>query len=249
MKKYYWIGFIILSAFNMTAYAFSSVDEQIDHYLEILESGSNADKVKMLERLQWSGLSEPRLYDEVEQQVNFLGFSKQLNNDPISLLSHQIRALGYSGNEKYRSTLVNIKDNAKISKLKRHAKKALMQLDQFIGWNQSIKTSDIGTEGKSVEVATYMRMLNVDDVFVQRLAARAIFHEQRQDSDLLALTAEKLKNVYMKEGLDSQTQDTAAWFCKAIGQSGQYEYLDLLREVNEKTPYRKIKKYALQFIK
>ena len=79
MKKYYWLGFIILSAFNMTAYAFSSVDEQIDHYLEILESGSNADKIKMLERLQWSGLSAPRSYDEVEQQLNFLGFSKKLD--------------------------------------------------------------------------------------------------------------------------------------------------------------------------
>ena len=36
---------------NVPTYAFNSVAEQIDHYLEILENGSYAFKVQMLEWL------------------------------------------------------------------------------------------------------------------------------------------------------------------------------------------------------
>ena len=91
-------------------------------------------------------------------------------------------------------------------------------------------------------------MLSVDDPLVQRLAARAIFHEKQQDPDLLALTAEKLKALYNKDGLGGEAQDTAAWFCKAIGQSGKPEYQNLLSEVVKTTPYKKIRKHALKFI-
>jgi hypothetical protein len=248
VKKYCWIGLIVLSVFSMTAHAFSSVDEQIDHYLEILDGDNNADKITMLQRLQWSGLSDPRLYTEIESRVIFRGFSKPVSKEATGLLAHQIRALGYSGNEQYRSTLENIRDESKNSKLKRHAEKALSQLDDFKRWNQLIQQSDIDTEGKSAEVANYMKMLTVDDVSVQRMAARAIYWEKQQDSDLQALTAEKLKSVYLEAGLDGQAQDTAAWFCKALGQSGNPEYLELLKEVNKNTPHRKIKKHSLKVI-
>ena len=48
----------------------------------------------------------------------------------------------------------------------------------------------------------------------------------------------------MKKCLDGEAQDTAAWFCKAIGQSGRIEYLNLLTEVNKYTPYNKIKRHS-----
>ena len=40
--------------------------------------------------------------------------------------------------------------------------------------------------------------------------------------------------------------DTAAWFIKALGQSGDYR--DLLVEVNRSTPYKKLKKHSIKFI-
>ena len=247
MRNNGWIGLIFLLVINVPTYAFNSVDEQIDHYLGILEDGSYAFKVQMLERLQWSGLSDPRLYDEVERQLFEKYLRAGLDKEAIGLLSHQIRALGYSGNEKYRNSLAQIKKKSTNEKFRRHASKALNQLDKSKSWNKLIADSSFTVEGKSVEVATYMKMLSVDDVFVQRNAARAIFHERQRDPDLLALTAEKLEQLYMQDDLDNQTQDTAAWFCKAIGESGESEYGVLLSKVAGNTPYKKIRNYAQNY--
>jgi len=164
-------------------------------------------------------------------------------------MAHQIRALGYSGNEKYRNTLMQIEKEAANRKLRNHAKKALIWLDRYKNWNKLIADADFTVEGKSIEVTNYMKMLSVDDVFVQRIAARATFHEKQRDPDLLALTAEKLKMVYMQSGLDGEAQDTAAWFCKVLGQNGYWEYGDLLSKVAADSPYKKIRKYALKYTK
>ena len=242
-----WVGLLILSVSYLPAYAFTTVDEQIDHYLKVMETGNYASKREMLERLQWSGLSDPRLYDEVEKQPARQYLTAGLSKQTIDLLSHQVRALGYSGNERYRNTLMEIKKDASSSKLRGHARKALIWLDRYIVWNKLIADAKINVEGKNAEVATYMKMLSVDNVFVQRIAARAIFHEKRRDPDLLALIAEKLEAVYIRNGLDKEAQDTAAWFCKAIGQSNELVYGELLSKVAGATPYKKIRKYAKQY--
>ncbi len=170
-----------------------------------------------------------------------------MQKEQLNLASYQIRSLGYSGNEKYRSVLTLVSNKAASSKLKRHARKALIDLDQFITWNKLIADTKVVSEGKSAEVTSYMKMLTVDEFFVQKLAARAIFHEQILDQDLLDLAAENLKYLYLKEGLDGEWQDTASWLCKAIGQSGKPTYLDLLSTVAADSPYRKIQKYARKY--
>lgn len=247
MRNKIWIGLIFLLVANMPVFAFTSVDEQIDHYLEILATGNFESRKQMLERLQWSGLSDPRLYDEIEKQLLAQYQNEDLDKYENSLLSHRARALGYSGNEKYRSSLEEVKKAAYQNRVRKHAGKALSELGKYEIWNRKVAQSDTSVEGKSVEVTTYMRMLNVDDSFVQRQAARAIYHENRQDSDLLALVAERLEGLYLQEYLDKQVQDTAAWFCKALGRNGGSKYTALLSKVAENSPHKKIRKYASKY--
>ena len=240
-------GLIFLLLMNGPAAAFATLDEQIAHYLEVLDNGSYAAKTTMLERLQWSGLSDPRLYDQIESRLLADYQKEDLNKNDYAVMSHQARALSYSGNEKYRKSLKMVMKQAANKRVAKHARKALSQLKDFSRWQKLIEQSSANASAKEVEVASYMRMLNVDDVFVQRLAARAIYHEEQNDPDLLALTADKLKAIYAQEGLDKQEQDTAAWLCKALGQSGIAEYGQLLTRVADETPYKKIRKYAVQY--
>lgn len=241
-----WSGFLLLLIFSLPLAAFDSVDEQIDSYLGILNGSDHAARIEMLKRLQWSGISDARLYDPIEElplREIELAEPERAQFDDIA---HRIRALGYSGNEKYRPTLERLSKEAANKKLRKHARKALTQLGQFGTWNEKIAQSNIDTSGKSAEVATYMRMLDTNDVMVQRLAARATFHERRMDQDLLDLTAQKLKGLYAQPGLDGQTLDTAAWFVKALGMSGRYT--DMLVEVNQATPHKKLKKHSSKYI-
>lgn len=246
MRLRNWIGLVFLLAVSLPAYAFDSVDEQIDHYLEVLASDNHKAKIEMLKRLKWTAITDPRLYDEIEKAPSNQYLNKQLDKITMGDVAHKIRALGFSGNPKYHDTLATIMNDAPNKKLRNHAKKALVDLDRFEGWNRQINEAEALVEGKSVEITTYSKMLNVENTLVQRFAAKAIVDASLHDSDLLDAVAEKLKPMYATPGLDKRTLDTAAWFIKALGQSDRYR--DFLTEVNQNTPHKKLKKYSIKYI-
>ena len=241
------MAFLCLLISYPPAQAFDSVDAQIDHYLRVLNQGSTSQKVEMLKQLQWSGLTDPRLYDPIEAQVRAQYLSKNLDKNQINVAAHAIRALGYSGNDKYRETLAQVQTGAGERKLRSHAKKALIQLEKFNLWNMKIGLSDYPVEGKDVQTATYMKMLAIDDFAVQRLAARAIFHQYLRDPDMIALAAQKLEQAYAQPGLSKDAQDTVAWLCKAVGRAGPLEHGALLRRVAADSPYKKVRKHAQKY--
>lgn len=53
------------------------------------------------------------------------------------------------------------------------------------------------------------------------------------------MTVNELKDVYKREHMGEE-QDTAAWMCNAIGESGVVEHLLLLAKATVKTPCVKI---------
>ena len=243
-------GLALLFLLCAPGLAFDTVEQQIDHYLDILENGELDSQVEMLKRLQWSGITDRRLFDPMEQEVRFqavVSSSKSMNKSELARLSHMIRALGYSGNERYRNMLISVRDFSKNSKLRGHAKKAAIQLDKFKQWNRMIAESDFKVEGKPVEVATYMKMLDINDVMLQRLAARAIFHERQKDDDLLDMAAQKLANLYLQPGLDREAQDTAAWLVKAVGEYDNRRHRELLSRVAKDSPYKNVRKHAKKY--
>lgn len=247
MNKLKFLGLILATLLSTTLLAFSTVDEQIDSYLNTLETANDVVRIKMLERLQWSGLREERLFDVIENKVLALYQTSDMSKSEFNVYLHHIRALGYSGNEKYRMTLDRVRTEATARKARKIAQRALRDLENYVIWNEKIANSDAGIAGKSAEITAYMKMLNVDDPVVQRIAAKAIYNTQLMDDDLLKLVADKLIAVYWKEGLSKIEQDAAAWFCKAIGQSGKSDFITLLTTVAENTPYKKIRKYARNY--
>ena len=248
INKLKFMGLILALLMNSAVLAFSTVDEQIVSYLNTLETANDVTKAKMLERLQWSGLRDERLFDVIEDKVLVLYQISSMSKGEFKTFLQHIRALGYSGNEKYRRTLDRVRVEAAARKSRKIAQRALRDLDNYVIWNEKIANSEAGVSGKGAEITTYMKMLNVDDPVVQRIAAKATYHNQLMDDDLLGLVADKLKAVYMKEGLSKIEQDVAAWFCKAIGQSGKQDFLTLLTTVAENTPSKKIRKYARSYL-
>ncbi|GGB80917.1 hypothetical protein GCM10011352_03280 [Marinobacterium zhoushanense] len=229
-----------------SAAAFQTNEERIANYVSLLGSNNYDQQQKMLSRLQWSGLSDPALYDVIEQRL--LAHQQTDDRALAGLMAHHARALGYSGNEKYRPTLALVSEQASDSKLRSHAKRALGDLSAFSGWWALLPGQPTPAPGQSIESATYMQMLNTDNVFVQRLAARAIFHERIADAGLLKRSAELIQEKYLDVGMDGETEDTIAWLCKAIGQNAAAQYRSFLADVAEKSPSRKVAKYARSYV-
>jgi len=86
-------------------------------------------------------------------------------------------------------------------------------------------------------------------VFVQRLAARAIFHERIQDTLLLERMAALVEAQYLNPAMEGEAEDTLAWFCKALGENAQVRYQTLLQKVAAQSPSAKVAKYARKYSK
>lgn len=231
-----------LLVFSGLLQAFETDQQRIEHKLQIMDSGSVEQKEQMLERLQWSGLSDPLLFDRLEKDVLAAQEQKYFERDVLSVLSYEVRALGYSGNPKYQPTLQLLANKAENSKLKRHASKAKTDLVQFQAIQNKLAAVNTTDAELPAEVVSYIKLLETNDAYAQRLAARAIFHEQRTEPALLEVTAAKLEAMYMDTSLDKTAQDSAAWMCKALKQATGYE--SLLQKVASETPHKKIRKYA-----
>ncbi len=235
---------VILLVTSQMAFAFNSDDEQIDYVLDVIKSGSQAEKEKVLERLQWSTISDARLYDVLANEL-VEKHTQSLESAERRVLSYKVRALGYSGNPKYESTLDTLVNNTVDGKLRRHAEKAWENLITFKAVQTQLEKVEFEQGELPSEVANYIRLLKTNDSYAKRLAARATFHEHQTNQVLLSIIAEQLKAAYKAPDLEDLDQDMAAWFCKALGQAGGYG--DLLSEVADNSPYRKIQKYAKQF--
>lgn len=244
MKKIF--IFLISCFIALPVFAFESDKERIDHYIKILKTYHPDAKQKMLNRLEWSGLTQPELFDYIEQSL-LNSYNKDLSGDESKTAAYMMKALWTSGQEKYRPTIDLIREKTTHPRLQRYAKYAQEKLGIFGGWHKQIAQVEAPIAGKSAEVEMYMRMLSVDDIYVQRLAARAIYHERQRDADLIALAAEKLKASYMDFSLGGEAQDTMAWLCKAVGQTKDLKYSELLNEVSLNSPHRKIQKYARKY--
>ncbi|MCP4331979.1 MAG: hypothetical protein GY785_04940 [Gammaproteobacteria bacterium] len=244
IKHAAWVLLLLLAG---QVLAYDNKEQMIDDKLTILDNAGFTTKVEMLKRLQWSGLSDVRLFDQIAE-LPASKYQRSMNNDERGLAAHSLRALGFSGNPKYQDLLKDIKAKASSNTLKRHARSGLADLERHQRWNELLAQSDFSVNGKSYEVATYMKMLSINDFSVQKLAARATFHERRLDSDLLKMIADNLKASYLRDELDGEAQDTMAWFCKALGQNAIVQYHELLSEVAANSPHSKIKKYARKYV-
>lgn len=114
-------------------------------------------------------------------------------------------------------------------------------------FDASIDAIVVASVGVSDEVSAYMTMIGTDDAELQRSVARRIFKEKVRDPELMELIAEKLDGLYLRPGLSKLEQDTAAWFCKIIGQTGNAKYARQLAIVANSSPYKKIYQHAAKY--
>lgn len=248
MKSVRFILTLLIVCLSLPAMAFSSNAERVDSFVKLLNSSDYKGQEQMLNRLQWSGLSDPALFDVIEKRLLEHYKVQGLDSSIRKVMAYHVRALGYSGNDKYRATIAEVRQNAVDSTVKKHAKKALTDLSRWSQWHSLMTLEPIPTAGQSIEVATYLQMLDTENVYVQRLAARAIFHERITDSQLLNKAVEIIRSQYMDGGIDGQAEDTIAWLCKAVGLNAPSQYRAFLSEVSEQSPSRKIAKYALKYL-
>jgi len=77
-----------------------------------------------------------------------------------------------------------------------------------------------------------------------RRASQSIYHNGMRERVVLDVLSEKLLQTY--NDTSQIGVDALAWACKALGQSGDIRYRNVLKTVNKKAKHSKVRKYAKQ---
>ena len=238
---------LIFIFLNTPALAGSDQSAQVDKYIEMIGSASLRNRIDAAKFITRSGITDPKLYNIINEKLSNEYNSKGLNKDHIDEMSWMCKALAASGSTDYAPTLEKIIQNTNSDKLKKYAKQSLSLIPEYAQRNKLLNdTADIDPN-LSPEINKYIKMLRSDNISLKRDAAKSIYRGQFSEKTLFdVLSDELLKGYKQTSSKDRNYVDAMAWMCKALASSGMVEYKQTLTQIIENSSSMKLQKYAKQ---
>jgi hypothetical protein len=251
MKKMLCRAVLILSVFGcLSAFADFASDKkaELQHYIEVFndEYAVQAQKDACNE-LQWKGITEVQLYDSIEKRLNAILPSAVQNKADMETAAWFAKGLGSSGMEKYRPTLERMVSTHQ-KKLVRYAQEGLAKLAQYKKWNPIIADEKNFRSDQSLQVNRFANILKSGDAELKLIGIKRVHYEHLYNEYLLDILRDELMASYALADTSRDRGEMYKWFIKAIAGSRNMKYLSNLREVEAKTPNRKLKGYATKTI-
>lgn len=211
-------------------------------------NGDKGHHVAAVRTLAWMGISDPRVYDIVEQHLKADADAGRDDRRERDRVAHYLRALGFSGNDKYLPTLKGFQEDVVYG---RSVRNALKEFPQYQKWNPVISNRATFFDAKySDDVNRVMNMLAADDIQLKGLGARRIRHGPHHDEPLLDRLEKEARVLYPKaKNFDAETQDAVGWMLIALGSSRNPKYIPVLEEALNGTSERKIRNGAASGLK
>lgn len=217
----------------------TSAEDEIEKYIKLYENRSLEVSKVTAGELEFSGITDTRLYDVIERRL--LDEYQSKDAEPSSWLA---KTLAYSGQSKYKATLTKIVNTTKSRKLKRHTKLALVRLPQHTAWNIDIGEGTAGLVGDSLYRKRTINMINSNHTHLMMLGARRVWFHHPTDKMFVAAVKDKLLATYNSETLSKRDVDALAWLCNVLGKSEDPKYRQVLLDVAASSPNKRVGRYA-----
>ncbi len=235
----------------VTLSAQSGAEAEVSEIQEAYFSGALPVR-DIVQHIRWLGLDAPVLFDAMEQSLNTECVGP-LDKVQVERCAWFAYGLAYSGRGKYRDSLQRAADRtvgeSEGSQIKydRHLRSALEEFQDFLVWSPIISASQ-GDESKdAVARRRVLNMLGSSEPTLVRVGASIAYDYSvfSQDPELLAQARETLVAHYRTDvGSGSEWNDPVAWLCKLLGQSGNPDYLPLMKSVERTVVNRKVRRWA-----
>ena len=235
------ISILLLMSLSINLYATNLYHIPESEGERLRQDLSNADiqvRKEALIKLQWAGISDERVFDPIVEKLQ-----SNRKMDP-KYAKIYLAALIYSGNPKYLTFMDSlIEDNSRRSQIRNFAKKHKHKLEHYQSISKLMNDNNNIVSSEEFWARRYEKGLRVSESVRVRLAARDLYLSGLNESSYdvaKAFLAEKYKTNID----DSYAIDAMAFLCKSLGLSRNTKYKDILVEVSNNTPNRKLAKYA-----
>jgi len=217
----------------------TSAEDEIQRFIKIYENRSLEVSKVTAGELEFSGITDTRLYDVIEQRL--LDVYRARDAEPSSWLA---KTLAYSGQSKYQATLKKVVETSKSRKLKRHTKVALERLPEHAVWNADISKGTAGLAGDSLYRKRTINMIKSNHTHLMMLGARRVWFHHPTDKMFVAAVKDKLLATYNSETLSKRDVDALAWLCNVLGKSEDPKYRQVLLDIAASSPNKRVGRYA-----
>lgn len=237
---------LLLGAFLAFATGVQAAPETPEEFIKIFQSGGQLEEEKAAQALEWAGLSAPQLFDLVEANT-FKSLPLATDKVTINYVAYLTKGLAYSGNEKYRTSIQKIIDQAPNRKVKKYAEQALSILTAHATLNPIIAPEAWPSHPHPTLDQRLANMLNSDNTELVRLAAKRMHYTLYYPPELLALLNAAIERNYQKP-LDDERLDAIAWACRALAGSRTAEYKPTIVKVSTGATEKKLRSYAKKYL-
>lgn len=243
--SFLWIIGIMIMGFSGPA--FSGQTNDVETFLNMLNSGSAKTRIDAAKIITRSGLTDPVLFDTIKEKL-LKGYAlNSLNRSHVDEMSWFCKALASSGNSEYAETLKEVAQNTTSNKLRNYAKKSINQIPVHAKQNQLIQAAAGQNKDLTPEENKMITMVRSSDPVLMKNAAKLTYRTPFSGTAVTdAISEELLKNYPSTSASSRALTDTLSWMCKALGASGKSQYKTTLMEIIEKSHSEKLKKYARQ---
>ena len=194
-------------------------EKEIDELIKVFSKPFIMKQHVAAEKLAYLGHSDPRIFDVIEKQLldSYLSLSDDYEIDWASWLA---KALGFSGNQKYGSTLRRLESFAPDEKLRKYAGIAQRYTYKYkifnpiiMNFNNDKSKETISSEMNLLPLSLlrYQNMLNSDMPELHKLAAKRIYFEGITDNRITRLVLFRI--VHPAPRTD---KDTKKWLKKSL---------------------------------
>lgn len=220
---------------------------EVEQYIEILNSGTLSRQINAAKEITKSGLSDPELFDLINTQL-LDNYQQTSGTDHGDYMAWLCKALASSGLDKYKPTLVEIAETTTDSKLERYARQSLEQFEEYAEINKIISDEGNAFPDRDPEVTKIINMLKSDKMKLKRDAAKMVTRKDYADPAIYEIINDDLLASYTSAN-DDLSVDAMSWLCKALATSGNPLHKVTLSEVADNSSNSKLAKYAKKAMK
>jgi hypothetical protein len=248
MKGVLRLGLILASLNMIPAYA-GAEQQEIDAYINTFQNGSWKEQTSICNELQWSGISDPRLFDVIEAKLLGL-LSAETDKNSLDIIAWYSKALGMSGKDKYLGTLDKVVASGN-KKLVKYGREGIDLIPKYKKWNPIISSSKNFRADKTLRLNRFANMLKSDEWELQLIAAKRMNYEKITDSYMLDTLNSEILGGYpaIDKAADEDRLDAFQWMIRSLAALGAPKYLETLQEISTKASSKGLVGFTKKTIK
>ena len=219
-----------------------SAPNEVEYFIAYFSDPNFEVKKEVFGELEFSGITDTRLFDIVEQR--FIETSKLKGMKNVDDAAWLGKALSYSGQDKYLQTLNEARQSTRNTTFIKHLKLSIERLPQFTNWDKELVKNTEGLTGEELYRQRTVNMINAADSYLSMVGARRVWFHHPTDAQYIKVVSEKLQAEYNKSDLSRRDIDAIGWYCNVLGKSEDSSYKPILDKIAPDSSNGRIRNYA-----